>query len=679
LSRSDITPAQAEALGMFCVEDASTVHPEFRAEPALVIPYFNPDHSPKLYKRNSERLSFCRVRYLNPPLDPFTGRRLPKYGQPRHSGVHIYWPRITDWAQVRQTVDLTIIVGEGEKTTARIALEEGCTAIGIGGCWNWRQDGGLQGIRQVVPELEAFIVPGREIALALDGDAATNKSVAQAQGLLALEFGTRRGADVHRLRFPFETDGSRMAADDVFRRRGPDAFWAIVGAAEKMCEADSLVAELNQKYAVISVSGKGLIMREEYDEALNRRLLSFSRKDDFELLLSNRMVADPKDPRKQAKLAKVWIEHPHRREYPNGLTLAPKREVAEGTFNLWRGFSVEPAAGDWALLRNHILDNICSGDAECFNYVLNWLACMVQQPDMPGQVAIVLRGKKGTGKSKLGYWIGQMMREHFFHATQSAHVTGQFNSHILTTVFMLADEALFAGDPKNEKILNGLITEETRTSEQKFMPAVTVPNYLHIMMATNSIWAVPATEDERRYLVLDVSDARMQDHAYFAAIDHQMKTCGLAAMLHDLLGRDISRFEVRQFPRTAALAEQQIQTLHGRGTVAGWVYDFLSAGEIKDERNAEIAFGWLKGELEIPKNTARRLFDNWAAKHGRRPIDPGLFGREMRSAFGCAFRETRRRTGGARSENYVFGPLDLCRQAYRESMSAPNLWSDGDD
>lgn len=676
LARSGITPAQADAVGMFSLDRACEIDPEFRAEPALVIPYFNMDGSPKMFQRDNERLHFCRVRYLDPPIDPFTRKRKSKYDQPRGSGVHIYFPRTSSWADVAGNPDETVFGIEGEKKTVRVGLE-GYNALGIGGCWMWRQDGGLQGIKLLDPDLARFAVPGREIVLALDGDTATNKSVAAAEGHLALELGQRRGADVYRIRFPFEGT-ERMGADDFLERRGSEAFYQLAKAAEKMGEADAAVAELNQKYAVVSLNGKVLVMREERDEALNRRVLSFSTKNDFELLLGNRTVAKPANPSERTKLARVWIEHPHRREYPDGMILAPMRDVTEGKFNLWRGFSIEPAAGDWSLLRNHIRDNICSGDAGCFEYVLNWLAWMVQHPDMPGQVAIVLRGKKGTGKSKLGYWIGQMMREHFFHATQSAHVTGQFNSHLLATVFMLADEALFAGDPKNEKILNGLITEETRTSEQKFMPAITVPNYLHIMMATNSTWAVPATEDERRYLVLDVSDAHMQDHRYFAAIDGQMGTSGLAAMLHDLLARDVSQFEVRKFPRTAALAEQQVQTLHGRGTVAGWVYDCLSAGEIRDDRERDICFAWSKGELEIPKNTARRIFDNWAKQHGRRPIDPRVFGKEFRDALGPSLRETRRRTGTARSENYVLSSLEDCRQAYRLSMKAPGLWS-GDD
>jgi len=54
----------------------------------------------------------------------------------------------------------------------------------------------------------------------------------------------------------------------------------------------------------------------------------------------------------------------------------------------------------------------------------------------------------------------------------------------------------------------------------------------------------------------------LQDHAYFAAIDDQMlNQGGLAAMMHDLVNRDISAFNVRKFPWTDALDEQIIRTI----------------------------------------------------------------------------------------------------------------------
>jgi hypothetical protein len=77
------------------------------------------------------------------------------------------------------------------------------------------------------------------------------------------------------------------------------------------------------------------------------------------------------------------------------------------------------------------------------------------------------------------------------------------------------------------------------------------------VMASNSDWVVPAGADARRFFVLDVADTQMQNTEYFAAIKRQMENGGHEALLWELLHRDISTFEVRSVPQTAALAQQK--------------------------------------------------------------------------------------------------------------------------
>ena len=74
--------------------------------------------------------------------------------------------------------------------------------------------------------------------------------------------------------------------------------------------------------------------------------------------------------------------------------------------NLWRGFSVEPKDGDWGLLRTHVWENICKGQQHLFDYLIRWAAKMVQNPDEPGRVAVVLRGKRGVGKGVFAQALG---------------------------------------------------------------------------------------------------------------------------------------------------------------------------------------------------------------------------------------------------------------------------------
>ena len=70
---------------------------------------------------------------------------------------------------------------------------------------------------------------------------------------------------------------------------------------------------------------------------------------------------------------------------------------------------------------------------------------------------------------------------------------------------MFADEAFFSGDKQGEQVLKAVITEPKIVIERKGIDAELQDNYLKVFMSTNSDWAVPATKDERRYCVCDVS------------------------------------------------------------------------------------------------------------------------------------------------------------------------------
>ena len=59
------------------------------------------------------------------------------------------------------------------------------------------------------------------------------------------------------------------------------------------------------------------------------------------------------------------------------------------------------------------------------------------------------------------------------------------------------------------------MTEPDLFIEAKGRDGITVANMLHIIMASNEDWIVPAGEDERRYPVFTVSGDHMQDEQWF--------------------------------------------------------------------------------------------------------------------------------------------------------------------
>ena len=53
-------------------------------------------------------------------------------------------------------------------------------------------------------------------------------------------------------------------------------------------------------------------------------------------------------------------------------------------------------------MRQHIEEVLASGNADHATYIINWIAWAVQNPADRAEVALVFRGKKGTGKGTLG-------------------------------------------------------------------------------------------------------------------------------------------------------------------------------------------------------------------------------------------------------------------------------------
>jgi hypothetical protein len=187
----------------------------------------------------------------------------------------------------------------------------------------------------------------------------------------------------------------------------------------------------------------------------------------------------------------------------------------------------------------------------------------VQHPGRQGEVAVVMRGKEGVGKGVLAKEFGRLFGSHYRHISQAGHLTGHFNAHLQQCSVLFADEAFFAGDRSHESILKALITEETLMIEPKGVDPFPVRNCLHLIMSSNNEWVIPAGADARRYFVVTVSDARKQNHSYFAAIARQMDAGGREALLEHLLKRDLSRFDVRNVPQTDALADQKAHSRRG--------------------------------------------------------------------------------------------------------------------
>ncbi|MEI9964242.1 MAG: primase-helicase family protein [Caulobacteraceae bacterium] len=282
-------------------------------------------------------------------------------------------------------------------------------------------------------------------------------------------------------------------------------------------------------------------------------------------------------------LGSFWLGHPLRRAY-DGVVFDPTPGRAHPRlYNRWRGWACDPnPQGTWDHLKHLLRTVLCGGDEKTYDYMLRWSAFMFQQPQLPAEVAVVARGRKGLGKGTYFRALHHLAGAHGKHILNAEHFTGRFNEHLMDCIFLFVDEGFWAGDRRHEGALKGLITEPVLTFEPKGQPIVQGPNLLHIAIASNEEWVVPATLDERRFAILDVNQnaADASSKAFFDELYRELESDGYGAMLHELLELDLGSWHPRDdVPKTLGLAEQKIESLR-QNPIAYYWFQQLERGEM---------------------------------------------------------------------------------------------------
>jgi hypothetical protein len=443
-------------------------------------------------------------------------------------------------------------------------------------------------------------------------------------------------------------------------------------------KAERAVAWMNERHAVLNESGKAIVITERIDKTLGepRFVIDRSTAGDIHLLYRNRKYEfKVKGEKKKVfkALGEIWLDHPGRRQYSQ-LIFDPEVQHPADVYNLWRGFAVTPTQGSWSALRDHIFDVIANRDDAVFRYLEGWLARAVQKPGRPGEVAIVLRGPQGAGKGIVARAIGHLFGQHFLHISQAKHLTGHFNAHLQDAVLVFGDEAVWGGDRQNEGALKTLVTEPTIAIERKGKDVTRVRNVIHLIVASNNDWTWPADLDDRRGCVLDVPASRVGDHTYFGTIQDQLEHGGYEAMLYDLQHYDLSTFNHRQPPKTAALLDQKIRHF---SPVQRWWFDKLTSGYVlaaHDDWQTEIPRPW------VLDNCIDTLKDLGVAQ---RPNDvelglalvkllPRGWPKSGRSVYTVDGEKRRLRT-------YLFPSLLECRKAFADHVKQRIVWPDAPD
>jgi hypothetical protein len=90
---------------------------------------------------------------------------------------------------------------------------------------------------------------------------------------------------------------------------------------------------------------------------------------------------------------------------------------------------------------------IANGDLPSYRYIRNWLAWKFQNPALPPEVALALRGKKGTGKGVLMHATLAAFGQHGIQVFNREHLLGKHNKLLQNRLLLCCDEALLGRGP----------------------------------------------------------------------------------------------------------------------------------------------------------------------------------------------------------------------------------------
>jgi hypothetical protein len=341
-------------------------------------------------------------------------------------------------------------------------------------------------------------------------------------------------------------------------------------------EESPAMKELIDSYMMLNLGGKVMIINkkditEQY--TFIGFLQFFSNKKKHLKVIDKHKTTDEKIVYKiiSKSIAKEFLEDEIDRF--KKIVFKPSGKVNEEEYNFFKGWSYSPSEKESCdKYIQHIHDNICDNDEELFNYILDWMAQIIQYPEKKEDKALVLRGKQGTGKGVMVQEFGKLIGDAFIQLTTAEPLVSRFNSTLANRLLVYADEVTWGGNRVEGNRLKTFISEDKINIEFKNKDVITMNNYARLLISSNHDWVVPVEGSDRRYVVIDVADYKKEDREYFGMINDEMKNGGREALMNLLLNRDLSKRDWAIIPKTKGRTEQKILSFSNEEQ---WLYDSL--------------------------------------------------------------------------------------------------------
>ena len=261
---------------------------------------------------------------------------------------------------------------------------------------------------------------------------------------------------------------------------------------------------------------------------------------------------------------KMWEECPDNRTYENIDFLPYPIECPKHTFNTFTGLEgakkiSNGANVDW--FKNH-LHILCGKDEAGTEYMMDYLAHMVQKPGEIPRVACVFRSVEGAGKNCFFETFGEEVlgKQYVLQTAEPDDIIGRFNLN-QNKLMVIMDEAQGKDTFASSEKIKNLITAINLKWESKGVNSVTLKNLGRYIFFSNNDTPVKIGNTDRRFIMFECAGDVANNYEYFTKLVSNFKTQGRE--IYDMLmSRDISKWNpVAERVKTSVYEEVQSATI----------------------------------------------------------------------------------------------------------------------
>ena len=249
----------------------------------------------------------------------------------------------------------------------------------------------------------------------------------------------------------------------------------------------------------------------------------------------------------------------------------------------------------------HVFKIICNSNAAFYNYVMKWIAYVIQNLTGKTGTAIVLTGAHGAGKNTFTDQICKLLGDYANENTKSDSIFGTFNGALFNKKLLVCNEMQSFENSKklNYDLLKTLITENTMDINLKHKDEIHVENICNFIFLSNHFAPIKIEKGDRRFVVIRVSPMVRNSKQYFEPLYATFTPEFYKHLFTFFLQMDITGWDPREIP---ASEEKEVIQEISKSIYELFIQEFINK--------------FIEG---FEKQAAKQAFKEWCSGNGHPP------------------------------------------------------------